>query len=134
MSNVREFIHSSLMSYDDLLTLHNERVFQGRSMRTNDLPKPFLVHTLGNDTDENLAEVDVTPHRQFFTVWIYDNIGDYSRIDSMITLVKKALSALSKSASAGIITIRYLETSQDMVDQTYNAIFRYVRFQLIMQS
>lgn len=134
MTSVREYIQTGLVSNAALLPLHNERVYQGRSLRTNDLPKPFLVHTMGNDTDENLAEVDVTPHRQFFTVWIYDNIGDYSRIDNMVTLVKKALSALCNSKSSGIITIRFLETSQDMLDQTYNAIFRYVRFQLIMES
>lgn len=134
MSSVREFIQTTLKTDTDLLANHGGRVFQGQSMRTADLTKPFLVHKFGNDTTEDLAEVDVTPHRQFFSVWIYDEIGDYVRIDNMITEVKKALSALCNSPINGIITIRYLEASQDLEDQTFNAIFRYVRFQLIMQS
>lgn len=130
--SVREFIHQTLLNDDALEIVHQGRVFQGQSVRTAYLETPFLVHRFGNDSPENIAEVDIEPHRQFFSIWVYDELGDYTRIDDTIAKVKASLSALLKSKTDKIITIRYLETSQDLEDQTFNAICRYARFQLIM--
>lgn len=135
MSSTREFVQNALLTYSSLASVHGGRVFQGQAMREVPTVKPFLTHKWGNDTDENLTEdPNVTPHRQFFSVWIYDDIGDYVQIDNTITEVKKALSVLCNDKATGIITIRFLEASQDLLDEVYNAIFRYVRFQMIMES
>jgi hypothetical protein len=58
--------------------------------------------------------------------------ADYDRIDSVITLIKAAFR--NAGGEAGIWKAIYLETSQDLNDDTLNTIFRYVRFQLIRED
>lgn len=130
--NPRAWLHQTILTNSALNIFHNGRVYQAQSMRTADLPKPYIVHRFGNDTDENIAESDIQPHRQFFQVYVYDEIGDYVQIDQAIYALKQALSSALHSPPDNVITVIYLETSQDFIDETLCAIFRYARFQLIM--
>jgi hypothetical protein len=98
-------------------------------------PGPFLIYGLGNSTAENL--VDSTddsardPERQFSQVWAHDESGDYGLVDDMVAEIKRALSGAS-SPEHGVLTTRYLETSQEFGSEQYKTIFRYVRFQHII--
>ena len=99
-----------------------------------ELPRPFIVYGLGNATNEQLADDDAGDHeaeRQFFQIWIHDEGGDYGVIDQIIPVVKKLLIGASHVPSK-LLTIRYLETSQEFSNQTYNTLFRYIRFQAII--
>ena len=121
---------ASLLGVD--LTGLAARVFQGESLDTRLTPKPYLVYTLGNKTDELLSEED-TAARQFFTIFIHDDPFDFARVDSIVSRVKSLLS-LNQVKSSGIIMVRHLETSRDLDDSTLGTILRYVRFQAIMES
>lgn len=107
-------------------------VHQGESVLASTIPKPFLVYTVGNATNENLSEEDSTPERQFFQVYVHDKPADYTRIDQIVIAVKAKLKNV-QSAEYGIITIRYLETSRDLDDNTLGTIMRYIRFQAIKE-
>ena len=127
----RIWLHSTLSGYAPLMAII-QSVLQGQSLLTADIPKPYLVHRFGNETDENLAEVDVYPRKMYFQVYVHDIPGDYIRIDSLVELVKAAFRSqtIASAAVAGVHHIRYLETSRDLSDPELGTIFRYIRFQM----
>lgn len=126
----RSWLYNTLLNDGPLSAVVADRVIQGGGLRDANVTVPFIVYHLGNDTDENLAESGPAPHRQFFQVYVHDDSGDYTRIDNIGYLVKNALR--NGTDRGDILTIRYLETSQDLSDETLNTIFRYLRFQFIM--
>lgn len=96
--------------------------------------KPFLVYGLGNLTDENLAEaLDHTAQRQFFQIWIHDNPGSYLVIDSFMPIIRKLLVGKVHAASL-VSNVLHLEDSAEFSNETYNTIFRYMRFQAILSE
>lgn len=106
------------------------RFYQGGGLRTAELVKPYLVYHMGNDTSELLSELSLAG-RQFLTIYIHDEYGDYQLIDDIGNRLKALLQGAG-SAVDNVILTRYLERSQDLSDETQNTIFRYLRFQLIL--
>lgn len=110
------------------------RIFAKKTLTSNKEQTPYIVYKLGNDTSEEFSEErEIT--RQFFQVWVHDftdsKTADYARIDEIL----KAIKAVFKNANGeGIWTTRYLETSQDLDDDTLDTVFRYLRFQLIRED
>lgn len=99
-------------------------------------PRPFLVFGLGNDTNEQLKDStaddeDVVAHRQFFQIWVHDEGDSFVLIDDIVEKVKKALTG-KQSPAHRVVTVRWLETSQEFNNETYNTNFRYIRFQAII--
>ena len=129
---MRTWLHQTLKNDLPLIELFGDRFFQGESMRSSVVVKPFLVYTIGNATDVLLSEEPDTPERQFFQIYIHDEGADYTRIDEGVKRVKKLLRH-QQNAEAGIIDIIYLETSRDLDDVTMNTILRYIRFQAIKE-
>lgn len=132
---MRNFLAEHLKA-DTLVTdFVDDRTYQGGSMNSTVPPQgkaPFLVYTIGNTSDEDLSE-DPGPYRQFFIIYVHDKGEDYDQIDQIILALKRSL-VNQKNLEYGVMTIRYLETSQDLDDQTMGTIMRYVRFQAIMQG
>jgi hypothetical protein len=126
----RQFIWD-VLNTESVTNLVGDRIFPQGSLLTGQIQKPFLVYTVGNNTDEGMADPDsFQPSRQFFQVYIYDEVGDYTRIDSIIKVLKNAF--LTSPTSGDVCGIQYLETSRDMDDSTLESIMRYMRFQLAM--
>lgn len=110
------------------------RVRPREASETINIEPPFLIYGLGNATNEDLAEADDhQAERQFFQVWVHDRGGSYDRIDDIIEIVKARLRNASDPASK-VMQVRYLETSAEFGNETYNTIFRYIRFQAIIGS
>lgn len=110
------------------------RVMPRRSVQEIPEEGLFLIFGLGNATSEQLEDStanDAQAERQFFQVWIHDPGGSYMQIDEVVPLVKKALVGKSHKPSK-LLTIAYLETSQEFNNETYNTNFRYIRFQGII--
>lgn len=113
-----------------------DRVVPRRSQANINIAKPFLMFGLGNATSELLVDStandpsDKSPERQFFQVWVHDDSESYVLIDSLVKRVKHRLTGKS-SSEHGIMTISYLETSAEFHNETYNTLFRYIRFQAI---
>lgn len=110
------------------------RVVPRRSQDDIMVPRPFLVFGLGTESDENLVDStanDGEASRQFFQVWVHDEGGSYAKVDDLVKLVKDCLIGASDPAS-NVLTIRFLETSQEFSNETYNTNFRYIRFQAII--
>lgn len=113
-----------------------DRVIPRRSEDNVNIPTPYLIYGLGNSTNEQLNDStaddeDVEAERQFFQIWIHDAGGSYIDIDDLVGRVKKRVSGARNPASK-VVTVRYLETSQEFSNETYNTIFRYLRFQAII--
>lgn len=130
---MRTWLFQTLSNDLDLQEIFGDRMFQGESMPSSVVTKPFLTYTIGNATDVLLSEDDDTPERQFFQIYVHDEGGDYTRIDDAVALLKRKLRH-RQSAEAGIIDIIYLETSRDLDDMTMNTILRYIRFQAIKEK
>ena len=111
-----------------------DRVMPRRSQGTILVEKPFLIFGLGNSTNEQLEDStadDAQAERQFFQIWVHDEGGSYALIDDIIPKIKRELVGKSHPASR-LITVIYLETSQEFSNETYGTIFRYIRFQAIL--
>jgi hypothetical protein len=111
-------------------------VFAKKSMTSNVEEHPFIVYKLGNSTGEALSE-EVDADRQFLQIFVHDyadvETADYIVIDSVLAEIRAALHQAS-SAEDGVIAALYLETSQDLNDETLNTVMRYIRFQLIVKE
>ena len=102
------------------------RVVPRESQDDFNLPKPFFVYGMGNVTNEDLAEDDDhEAYRQFFQVWIHDEGGDFSLIDDCVEIIKRRLIGAS-NAAAMVTLVKWLETSGEFSNQTYNTNFRYI--------
>lgn len=130
---VRTWVYSRLV---ERVTRVNARVFAKKSMTSSKEAHPFIVYKLGYNASEELAE-DADVNRQFIQIFVHDysdgENGDYVLIDEVIRDVKAAFS-LANSPGDGVIAVRYLETSQDMNDETLNTVMKYVRFQIIVKE
>lgn len=133
---VRTWVYSRLTTPQALITLVGDRVFAKKAMISSIEDHPYIVYKMGYSTDENVSEA-VEVGRQFIQVWVHDysdgKVADYVRIDLVIKAVKEAFFLQSSSAD-GVIIANYLETSQDLNDETLNTVMKYVRFQLITKE
>lgn len=136
---VRTWLYGRLTSFaplTDMIGGSNPRVFAKKSMTSNREDHPFLVYKLGYSANENLAESmpdDEDVARQFVQVWVHDysdtQTGDYEQIDRVLKQVRAALFQGS-SVEDGVILCTYIETSQDLNDETLNTVVKYARFEI----
>lgn len=136
----RTFLYSTLTStpgVTELIGGDDPRVFAKKSMTSSIEQHPYVVYKLGNNTNESLSESDDTVSRQFAQIFVHDHsdgeVADYMRIDQVLAEIKKAFN-LASSPEDGVIAVQYLETSQDLDDQTLNTVMKYVRYQLITKD
>lgn len=130
-SAVRAWVHGRLSTDSGLSSVIAGRVIQQGAILSAQASKPYLVHHFGNNTDEGMSDEDnFKPSRQFLQVFIHCPQGDYGPVDEVIPLVKAAL-ASREGRPASLVSVQYLETSQDLQDDQLQTFFRYMRFQLI---
>jgi hypothetical protein len=132
MAEVRAFIHTKLKTNGPLNAVIAGRVFQQGSILTAQQAKPFIAHHFGNETDEGMYDPDsFQPSRQFLTIYMHTDQGDYGPLDDLKPLIRMALMDRA-GRPANLIWVNYLETSADMQDDTLQTYMRYMRFQLAM--
>lgn len=136
----RTFLWKRLTSSAPLLALvggaTNPRIFAKKSMTSSREEHPFIVYKLGNETNEELSEEsDIS--RQYLQIWVHDysdqQVSDYARIDRVLTEIRRTLKNAG-SGKDGVWTTLYIETSQDLNDDTLNTVFRYARFLVIKEE
>lgn len=135
----RTFIYGTMLADEQLAGLvggDNPRIFAKKTMTSAVEEHPFVVYKLGNETLE-VANEEWEASRQFFQIWVHDyhdsETGDYTRIDEIIERLRKVF-WLKNSAAEGVWITNWIETSQDLNDDTLNTLFKYVRFQLIRRA
>jgi hypothetical protein len=127
---MRQFIIDALKDSLAITGVVGTRIYQGESLVSSELTRPFLIYRVGNETTEAVSEDLPTPHRVYFQVYIHDGPSDYTRIDSLCNEVRKALVG-GPFPDYKILRVDYMETSRDLNDDTMRTIFRYIRFQAI---
>lgn len=132
----RTWTYRTLMTTADIKALVNERVFAKKSMTSSIEQHPYIVYKMGSANNEELAETEDLG-RQFVQIFVHDfsdgDVGDYTRIDLVLKAIRAAFK-LQSSAADGLISTIYLETSQDLNDETLNTVMKYIRFQLITKE
>ena len=131
--SVRSWLYNEMVQG---VTLVEQRVFAKKTMTSAIEETPYIVYKLGYSATEDLAE-DQKVNRQFVQVFVHDfsdgQTGDYQRIDAVIQQLKDTF-FLARSEADGIISCQWIETSQDLNDETLNTVFKYARFQLITKE
>lgn len=135
----REFVYATLTGSEIVTSLiggvDNPRVFAKKSMTSSVEDTPYIVYKMGNSTAEGLSEHD-DPERQYFQVWVHDyadqRVADYTKIDTLVRAIKAAFKI--DPNQPGLWMVNFLETSQDLNDDTLNTVFRYLRFQIIKKE
>jgi hypothetical protein len=138
--SARTFVYRRLTTFLPLVALiggpANPRVWAKKGMTSSIEQCPYIVYKMANSSDMELAE-DTPVDRVYFQVWVHDfsdaETADYMRIDEVVKQVRAAFHLLG-SAEESIWQTRWLETSQDLNDDTLNTVFRYVRFEMIKRE
>ena len=134
--SARTFVYGLMTnrpSLTDLIGGDEPRIFAKKTMTSSLEVHPYLVYKLGNETNRNFSEgYDIS--NQFIQVWVHDyhdgDSADYMLIDKVLAEVKAALVG-QQSGDDLVWNIEWLETSQDLNDDTLNTVFRYARFQMV---
>jgi hypothetical protein len=135
----RTFIYGTMLADPELVELvggDEPRIFAKKTMTSAIEMHPYIVYKLGNETPEMMNEqLEVT--RQFFQIWVHDyhdsETGDYDKIDKIIECLRRVF-WIKNSKEEGVWITNWVETSQDLNDDTLNTLFKYVRFQLIRRA
>ncbi len=142
--SARTWLYRRMVAFKPLTDLvggeDNPRIFAKKSMNSHEEDHPFIVYKLGFAANEDIAE-DMPDgqivERQFVQIWVHDysdgDSGDYARIDQVLLQIRAALHKGS-SAADGVFFCRYLETSQDLNDETLNTVTKYARFQITKEE
>jgi hypothetical protein len=138
---MRAFLYDELIGCDELWPFFDgeegiklDRVVPRNSQLTINLKKPFIIFGLGHFSEEDLSEdPDFEQGRQFIQIWVHDEGPTYALVDQIIPVIKKLFRGKGDKAT-GIIQIRFLEVSQEFKNETYNTVFRYIRFQAIISK
>lgn len=140
--SVRTWLYGRLTSFTPLTDLIGDtepRVYAKKSMTSSREMHPYIVYKLGYNAAEELSEDPsfADPERQFIQIFVHDfsdqETADYMQIDEVVKQLKLALHGQTVG-SEGIYYVRYLETSQDLDDDTLNTVMKYVRFQIVKQG
>lgn len=130
----RTWLFSTLTTTPAITNYVGTRVFPKKSMKSSVEAHPFIVFKLGVNANEDLSETNQS-NRQYFQIFVHDHAdgetGDYLKIDDILKAIKETL-VNAASASDELISIIYLETSQDFEDETLNTVYKYMRFQAIL--
>lgn len=114
----------------------SNRVFAKRSMKSSVEDHPFVVYKLGNNTSEALSETSTTA-RQYLQFWVHDyqdtQSADYGQIDEVLAAIKTLFHGVG-SPTDNVLMLQYLETSQDLNDETLGTVFKYARYFAILGS
>lgn len=141
MSTARHLVYRTLNrpSIAELVGGDNPRIFAKKTMTSSVEEHPYIVYKLGNETSEEFSDAEDAPDisRQYLQIWVHDytdgDTADYDRIDTITSAIRAEFRNLG-SAIDDVWTTRYLETSQDLNDETLNTVFRYLRFQMIKKE
>lgn len=129
--SIRTWVYQTLSSTVDPLPHEaNTRVFAKKSMTSAIEDTPYIVYKMGHNSDSQISE-SLNAGKQFIQIFVHDfsdgEVGDYLRIDEVLAAIKKKLQ-LGGSAEEGVIVCQFMETSQDLNDETLNTVMRYMRF------
>lgn len=129
MSN-RVWMHQTLANNAGVQALVGDRVIPAENFHRRPEIAPFIVDRLGNASPDNVLNL---AERQYFTIYCHDESspGEYTRIDDIVSAVKKAFRDAGPAPEDHILEARYLETSPDLDDREMGTVLRYVRFQII---
>lgn len=132
----RTWVYGLLTSDEAIADLVDGRVYAKKSMTSSVADHPYIVYQLGNSTDAALSE-DTPVETQFMLAYVHDyadeKTADYMKIDDVIDAIKAAFHNQG-SPTDGVVRAEFVETSQDLNDDTLNTVFRYVRFQLVTKE
>ena len=132
----RTWVYGMMMNHAPLQAIVGNRIFAKKTMTSSREQHPYIVYKLGYNANENLAE-DQLVTRQFIQIFVHDfadyESGSYDRVDEVLAVVKDLFFEQSSPAD-GVISIQYIETSQDLDDQTLSTMLKYARFVAIVKE
>lgn len=137
--SARSFVYKTMVGSPAILEYVDEvnpRIFAKKTMTSSVENTPYIVYKLGNETPELQTE-EFEASGQYFQIWVHDfsdrDVADYTRIDEVIATLREIF-WLKNSKEEEVWITNWVETSQDLDDDTLKTIFKYVRFQMIRRA
>ena len=136
---MRKLLATKIKDAPDMHVLVNRRLYAANSLGTDRIPeqpkKPFVVMREMDTTAINIAK-DTRPYvnRKVFMFYVHDEKGSYSRIDSIIKVLRETVRSLTDQVSdtgSRCLEATWEGTSADLEDPTYNSNMKYATFTLV---
>jgi hypothetical protein len=123
---MRDVIFGILSGATPITDLVGTRIFQRNTLTylPEKTQRPFLIFGLRTGTPARARPGAKTG----LTVWVYDEGGDYTKIDQVHAAVKTALESAAGSPSNDLILIEWSADNQDDFDPGWNLIFKMAQY------
>lgn len=107
-------------------------VLSGGSLTGRQEVDQFIVYRLG--TGAALLRDDMRPvaTEQLVQVWVYDAVGGYGRVNSLLSDIRDAF--IGQIAEPGAVSCEWIGDSQELADEDLDRIVRNTSFRLIGAS
>lgn len=136
---MRKLLSTAVKQSEDMHPLINRRFYAASSLGRGRIPadpkKPFAVYKVMDTIPSNVA-LDTAPDasEHIFNVYIHDERGSYTRIDQIISALKQTIRGLTSQTSstgARCLEARWIGTSADSEDPTYDSAMKFITFTLV---
>lgn len=136
---MREFFFRMLDNAPSLsaMGLRSGSVYQANTIDTSPAERPFLSLSWGGRLRAGGVPASFPIHPRVLTVWVYDEPGDYRRIDRMIVDIRHLIiGTVAQEVGDGLYVseVRWTGDSQDLYDDVYKAILRTTSYEVISNA
>jgi hypothetical protein len=111
--------------------LSEDNIYSSGAIADDDTPdRPFAVVRMGVET-RGMGQIK----RRSITIWVHDDPGDYTRIDSIIQAIYGRLDGaqhVTKEGVAGeLMSVQWQSTSDDLNDPGFRTITKNIVFEAV---
>jgi hypothetical protein len=133
----RKWVFDVLMNSPELTAIVGNRIFAASSIGTDPESfhpqRPFLVYRSGIKVPalRDAAETNL------YTFYVYDEVGSYiENIEPAIEAIKNAFKLRSHEFWQGkqIFDVIWRDTSEDLYDDMFRAVFRFITMDVVTSS
>lgn len=132
---MRTFI-AEMLSNDAILAsngINRDAVYQANTVDTNPTERPFISVSWRNRLQARSIPDRFPSAAYGLQVWVYDEPGDYTKIDTIVRRIRALMGEVVAQPVAGghISSIRWTGDSPDLYDTVYKAIVRNTSYEVI---
>jgi hypothetical protein len=129
---IRSWIYGKMAGYAPLTTLVGTRIYESSKMQ--EVPtKPYLMYKMFATAPEMMGDDLSKVITQGFQVFVHDVPGDFLRIDDIIQLLRFLFTNASDKV-AGVISVRWIDVSEDFKDSDMGTNTRFIRFRVLYKE
>lgn len=126
----RTWFYQTMASDSALMAALPGGIHQSTKLMRQPEEKPFALYRSTAMVSDLRGDDQAVSLQEGYMVFVHDVEGDYLRIDSVIDMIFNRLRTVNLARHTEVISVTWLETSEDFRDEDMGTIFRYSRFQV----